>query len=196
MGKVKEPVQMDEVLKAYIKNKNGAIFNVLKHSKKKHIALLRSKNNYYEKPILELKQGLVDGTWSAINMHEYRKWVEEDNLFIEGLTRKMLKRIILAQLLIELDDELIELNEGNKYFRNILEKSNKQSERIVNEQYDRLYHYNKDMLINFANSIDKFTENAASIGIEQFPEFNKVFEIYKKNPEQFDIKTLTFIKQQ
>lgn len=199
MGEVKEQKQakplMEEILKAYIKNKNGAIFNVLKHKNKPGVALLRSRNNYYEKSIRELKQGLVDGEWFSINEHEYRKWVKKDNEFIEMLTKKMLKRILLAQLLIEVDDELIEFNEGNKYFRNLLEKSNKQAERIASEQYDNLYNSDKDILVNIINNLEQFAKDASVLDLEQFAQFNKVFEMYKTNPDQFDIQTLTFIKQ-
>ena len=69
------------------------------------------------------------------------------------------------------------------------------SERIVNEQYDRLYSFDKDMIVNFMNEIDRFTQNAASFEIEQFPEFNQVLKMYNDNPKQFDIQTLTFTKQ-
>ncbi len=197
MGKVKEEkkVQLSEVREFYIKNNSGKIFHVHGHKNDNDLVFLRYKNKYIRKPLLEVKQGLVNGTYKHINEHELKRFKAEDETFVKDLSMKMFKRIVLCQLLMELDDELIPLNEDNKYVRGLLERSNKAIERLAAEQYNNLYDHDKDLLINIMNQVDLFTSNAAKMTFEDFPAFNQVFDMYRSNPEQFDIKTFTFKRQ-
>lgn len=194
MGKQKEEITMQSILEQYVKDESGSIFHVLQHNTKPHLCLLRTGNKYVQKPILEIRQGLVNGTWSSVNEHEWKKWVAEDNAYVEAFTIKLIKRTIMAQLLLELDDELIVDFEDNKYFRGLLEKSNKECERIASKSYDRLYGADKSMSQNLMNLVDEFTTKAAGLAIHDFPYLNNMVDKYLENPEEYKKDPVYFTK--
>lgn len=191
MGK---EISMQSILDQYVKNEDGSIFHVLQHKTKPHLCLLRTKNKYIQKPILEIRQGLADGTWKGVNEHEWKKWVEIDNAYVEEFTIKLIKRTLLAQLLLELDDELIPDFEDNKYFKGLLEKSNKECERIACKSYDRLYGADKEMSQNLMNQVDDYTSKAAKLAIHDFPHLNNMLEAYLENPEEHKKNPVYFTK--
>lgn len=183
--KMKNELTMAQILNGYIKHKNGAIFQILEDGKSINHVFLRSKNRYTRKSKRELKQGVVDGRWFNINEHEWRKWVKQDNAYIELLTQKLLKRVIYAQLLIELDDELVNDFEDMPQFRKLLERTNKESERIAAKQYDRLYSVDKKILQNLMTEIDNFTSKVSKVDLQDLFFINKAFEEFFSDPKKY-----------
>lgn len=184
-------VTIKDVLGQYVKHKNGAIFH-MSQAKNKSFIYLRARNNYYKKPVLEIKQGLVDGTWLYVNEGELKKWMEEDNAYIQNFTRKLLKRNLLAQLLTELDDDLIADNESDKRLVAVLKRSNKETERIAAKMYDKLYHVDKGTLQNMMLIIDDMTESMSTVDILDMPflkmhldKFPELINEYRKQPIEF-----------
>ena len=174
-----------ETLDAFVKNKAGVIFFVLNHKTKPGKVLLRLRNKYFEKGRLELQQEIVDGKWSMINEHEWRRWAEEDNEYMMELSQKLVKRILLSQILLELDDSLTEDFEDDKHFVNTLNKSKKQCERIANKQFDRIYFANKTFTTNFMNKIDQVATICSKLGVDGFMHTAQTLQHYIDHPEEY-----------
>lgn len=192
--KMKKEISMSDILAQYIKHKNGSIFHMLEHKTDPSAVWLRSKNNYTKKRRLEIKQGIVNGTWLLINEHEWKRWVKEDNSYIEKFTQKLVKRTILTQLLIELDDELIADHEDIPQFRKLLERSNKEAERIAVKNYDRLYAIDKTILQNLMNTIDGITDKMSGLDVADFIYLDKAVKEFIENPEKFREEEVELIK--
>ena len=189
-------ISLESVKDNYVKNRNGAIFQIIEDKKNHKKMYLRSRNKYISKYVRDIKQGLVTGEWLSVNIGELRSWIADDNAYIEKLTQKLLKRVILTQLLLELDDELLVDYENNPNFRNHLNKSNKAAERIASKQYDRLYGLDKTILQNLMNEVDELTEKMASLEISEFIHLNRLMDKYKANPDTYREKVVEFIKIQ
>lgn len=181
----------ETTLDAFVKTENGTIYQVLQHANKKGIALLRLKNKYIEMSFKDLRQRIVDGVYSDINEHEHRKWVKEDHEYMMNLSNKLAKRVFFSQLLLELDDSLEADFEDNKYFKNVIQKSKKQCERLIGEHYDKMYDTDKTYVTNFMNHLDEFATKCASLKVPDFVHLNKVLDKYKENPEPYQDKTVT-----
>jgi hypothetical protein len=199
MGKVAEaPVKkktsLEDVKDNYVKHRNGAMFQIIDDNKRPGRLYLRSRNKYISKSLRDVRQGLVTGEWNSVNIGELKVWIQEDNAYIELLTEKLLKRVILTQLLLELDDELLIDYENNPNFKNHLNKSNKAAERIASKQYDRLYGVDKTILQNLMREIDELTSRMASLKMTDFVHLNKLLLKYKLNPEKYQEKTAEFDK--
>ena len=179
-----------EVLETFVKNKNGTIYQVIPHKTKKGIVLLRINNAYIEKPFVKVKQEIVDGKWSAINEHEYRDWIRKDHEYMVDLSERLVKRVMFSQLLLELDDSFEKDFQDNKHFKNVLERSKKQCERLITSQYDRLYDTDKTYVTNFMNSIDGFITTCSKLGIDDFIHLNETIADYVKNPEKYQAETV------
>lgn len=178
-------VDIQKQLNEYVKHPNGAIFHVLQHGKKNGKVLLHSKNSYKEFDYMTIKNGLVNGSWLPINQHELKKHLKSEELYRELLTKKLVKRILFSQLLMELDDSLKEDFEDDKYVRGILERSEKQFERLVMEQYDKFYKIDKQMVLNFLKHIETFANKAINLGVEDFYQVNEMLDLYLSNPEKY-----------
>jgi hypothetical protein len=187
-------ISIEEARDSHIKNKNGAIFQVFADKKRHGKVYLRSRNKYISIDMLKLKQGLVNGEWLNVNVGELKTWISEDSAYILNLTQKLLKRVILTQLLIELDDELIEDYENEKTFRNHLLKTNKEAERIASKNYDRLYNVDKTILQNFMREIDELTAGISSFELTDYLHLNRMVADYKINPEKYQEKSIEFTK--
>jgi len=187
----KLPIQ--KILDSYVKHtKEGTIFQVIPHKTKKGMCLLRAKNKYLEKKVTDVKQDIVNGYWSPINQQEFREWAKKDNEYMLNLSQKLVKRILMSQLLIELDEELQNDYEGDVYFNNVLKKSVKQCERVVKDQYDKLYNLDKTYLTNFMNNIDDFAGTCSQFKIQDFIHLNKLLEKYAENPEKYQEEFVEF----
>lgn len=182
--KMKKELSMEDILAMYVKHKNGAIFQILEH-KQRAFVWLRAKNKYTKVLKRDIKQGIVDGNWLEINEHEWKQWVEKDNAYIEEFAQKLVKRIILTQLLIELDDELIDDCEDQPQFRKLLERTNKESERIAIKNYDRLYTVDKSVLKTLMTAIDEVTGKMAKCSTADFIHINNIVQAYLENREDF-----------
>jgi hypothetical protein len=192
MGK-QEQNTTNELLQ-YIKTKEGYIYHVLGHDSKPNEVMLRTGNSYIKKSFLSIKQGLADGKYSAINIHELNKWKKEDRIYLDMLNLKMFKRIVLSQLLMELDDELIEHYQDNKYFRSLLDRTNKETERLVSKQYNDLYNYDKEILHNLMNEVDNLTSKCAKVDIQDFPHLNIYLDKYLDDPKKHQSEKIQFTR--
>ena len=190
----KPKMSINDVLEQYVKNKNGAIFQVLGDKKNPLKCYLRSRNKYISMPLRTIQQGLIDREWFPINKHELRAWMKEDNAYIEKLTQKLVKRIILGQLLLEIDDDLLADAENTPNLRNHLLKSNKALERIVEKNYDRLYGVDKQILQNLMNEVDELTSKMAGLEITDFIHINRLMDKYKLDPKKYQEKEILFTK--
>lgn len=178
-------LSIEEQLREYVKHPNGAIFRILAHPRKLGKVYLQSKNSYKEFDFLAIKNGLVAGDWLAINQHELKKHLKSEELYREQLTRKLIKRVLFTQLLMELDDSLKEDYENDNYVRGILERYEKVFERLVTEQYAKFYSIDKQMVLNFLKHIETFVEKAINLGIEDFYQVNEMLDLYLSNPEKY-----------
>lgn len=178
-------LSIEEQLKEYVKHPNGAIFRVLAHQKKVGKVYLQSKNSYREFDFIAIKNGLVDGKWLPINQHELKKHLKSEELYREQLTKKLVKRILFTQLLMELDDSLKEDYENDNYVRGILERSEKLFDRLVTEQYAKFYSIDKQIVLNFLKHIETFVDKSVNLGVEDFYQVNEMLDLYLSNPEKY-----------
>ena len=68
-------ITIKDVLHQYVKNKNGAIFHMTQSEHNKSYVFLRAKNHSFKKKVIEIRQGLVDGTWFQVNEGELKTWI-------------------------------------------------------------------------------------------------------------------------
>lgn len=190
----KPDIKLKQILDNYIKHKDGAIFQVLEKKDDPNTVFLRTKNKYIKKKLIDLRQGIVDGTWMEVNEHEWKKWVAKDNTHMEELSQKLVKRIVLAQLLLELDEELKQDYEEKKYFRGLLEKSNKEAERITCEQFDKLYSVDKDILQNIMSKVDDITTVLAKAKITDYVQIEVLLKKYFADPEKYQTDKIELTK--
>lgn len=187
-------VTIKDVLYLYIKNKNGAIFQMIPSETNKDYVFLRSKNSSYKKKKVELRQGLVNGDWLYVNEGELKSWIENDNAYVDVLLRKLIKRSILAQLITELDDELIKDFENDNRMVSVLTRSNKETERVASKMYDRMYMVDKSTLQNLSNQVDDMTTTMSSIDIIDMPYLKLAVEDFIENIEEHRKKPIEFVK--
>ena len=190
----KDAVSIEEQLSQYVKHSNGAIFRVLAHEKKIGKVLLYSKNKHEEYDFLKLRNGLVDGSWKTINEHELRKHIKSEEEYQQQLSFKLVKRILFTQLLMEVDDELTNDFENDKYIRGILEKSEKQFIRLISEQYNKFYQIDKQAVHNFLKHIEGVISKVAKVNIESFYDLDKHIEKFILNPEAYKSEVVEFEK--
>lgn len=178
-------VPITELIKQYVKHPNGAIFHVLTHPKKIGYVYLNAKNGYQEFPLADIRNGFVSGAWLHVNEHELRKHLKMEKLYQEQFTYRLVKRILLTQLLLELDDELKADFENDKYIHGLLERCEKQFERLVTEQYTKFYEIDKQMVQNFLKHIEDFVGKAAKLGVHEFYHVVQMMDLYLADPEKF-----------
>ena len=175
-----------EVLESYTKHvKTGAIFQVLTDPNKEGKLLLRAKNSQKVFTHLQLQQGIVNGTWTKVNEHEVRQFIEKENKHMEELNNKLVKRVILSQLLLELDDELKEDYSDDKYIHGLLERCDKAFERLIREAYKRMYDIDKTFLINLLKNVDGAVDKISKVEVQNFIPLNNLLEDFSKNPEKY-----------
>jgi hypothetical protein len=187
-----EKITLKDVLGQYIKHENGAIFHMTQTKRNPDMVLLRAKNVYKKIALKEIKQGVQDGKWFFVNEGELKRWMEVDNDYIKKFTGKLLKRNLLAQLLTELDEELVADNESDKRLQSVLNRSIKESERIAIKMYDMLYMTDKTTMHNLMLILDDMTQSISTVGIMDMPylkmhldKFPEQIEEYRKQPIEF-----------
>lgn len=179
----------------YIKNvASGLIYHIVPDAKLKGVVSLRSKNIYTKYNLIDLKNAIVKGKFTEPNEHEVRKWIDKDRKYYEELTYRLIKRTMYTQLLIELDDELKIDFEDNKYIRGILEKSEKQFVRLIQETYLKMYNVDKNFLITFMGNIEKFITRLSGVMPHDFIFLNVALDKYFENPELFVPETIELTK--
>lgn len=182
-----EQLPLSKILEQYIKYPNGAIFQVMAHPKKVGKVLLYSKNKYLEIDFLKVKNGLVKKEYFPINEHEYRKHVKEEELYQQEFSYRLVKRILYTQLLIELDDELKQDFSDDKYVLGLLERCEKQFERLVKEQFARFYNIDKQITNNFLKQIELFVSKVSKVRIDTFFDLNEMMDQYLADPNKFKL---------
>lgn len=187
-------ITTEQLLDQHVKNKEGKIFQVLMHSKNPNLCFLRRGNKYIKKEKKSIRQGLVNGEWRQINEHELKSFLDEDGKKLEGLSLKLVKRIILAQTLIEWDDELILEHSNDNYFRNQLAKSNKECERIASKYYDIIYKADSNTSQNLMNAIDRVTTKLSTLNVDDYPFFENLLDDYLNNKEEYKNQKVYFRK--
>lgn len=168
----------------FIKTKTGSIYQVLQQENKKGL-LLRTGNAYKKVTFKEIKDGLDSSKYTVPTQEEIDAWLKRDAEYINGLTKKMMKRIITAQLLIEQNDELIQDNLDDKYLKSLMNKSNKHLERIVGKHYDNMYVASNTILHNITKAQDEVLTNLAKLNPEDMLIINKFVKEFLENPEKF-----------
>lgn len=179
----------------YVKHKNGAIFLLTENTRSKDLVFLVSKRNKMNSfSLKDIRQGLVDGEWLRVNQHEVAAWDKVYSNHMLGITQKVLKHVMVAELLIEIDEDLDEEEIGDRYFRNLLAKSNKQAMRIAEKHFNNLYKVDPIILQNMMRVMDELVSNVAKLGLEDYPFFAKFTEKYFEDPKSFRNQEVEFIK--
>lgn len=181
-----------EISKSFLKSPSGFIFQILPTKAPGRI-LLRSKNDYHKETVEGAQKKLKSG-WSHPTKEEVEEWIKKDDAYIESFTRKLVKRIILAQVLIEQNDELIADNVNDKYLVNQLKKSNKELERVVGKHYDNIYNADKTVTQNIANAVDNITKQLAGLQSQHYIIVENFLTDLKNNPEKFEKKSYELTK--
>lgn len=163
----KPKVDLQAMLKDYVKADDGLVYHALQSKKKESICYLRRKNKYIKIGLKTIKQNLVDRKFKEINEHELKNFHKEDNAWAEVFVQKLIKRTVLAQLLIELDDELREDFEDDNRMRAVLAKSTKEVERVANKFYDRMYSAEERISQSVMNSIDSLTTKIGKMTVAE-----------------------------
>lgn len=177
----------------FAKLSNGTIWHIntdrLKHNK----VQLRNKNKTLLYRFSEFKKLNATQPTKA----EILAFLETEKVYINEISQKLVKRAILAQLLIELDDELQSEYSDNKNFADKLRKSNQEAERLISKQYDAIYNNNPTIVTNLLNQVDVFVNKCSKLNTEDFMHINTVLDDYINNPEKHktDKVTLTKLKE-
>lgn len=144
-----------EILESYVRDHKGQIHQMVPHKVEGYIHLRRG-NNYKGFVKKEVGQKVVDGSWRYPNEHELTKFIKQDNKIINHINQIILKRVILTNILLEVDDELIPHFEDDSRSRNLLQKSQAHLNRKNAQLFVRLFGENEEVLQNLMKAIDGF----------------------------------------
>ena len=174
---------------------NTGIFLVIEGTKKDAIFLVSCENKKRKVPKKELFKNISSGKWNTPSEKEAKEWYKLYQSNIAKLTNKLLKRIIVAELLIEIDESLEDNNVGDKHFRNLLKKSNKKASLIADKRFDDVYKADPDLTQNILISIEQHAENLSQLKINDYPFFIEYCKKYFENPEKYRDLKVEFTKQ-
>jgi len=199
MKKVNETITEGKLpkdrLDNYIKHRNGAIFLLAENTRNESLLFLVDKHNkMHSHSKKSIYQGYVDKEWVNANQHEVSKWDEVYSKNMLVTTQKVLKHVFIAELLIEVDETLDSEGIGDRYFRNLLAKSNKQAMRIANKNFDNIYKNDPVISQNMLRVMEKLAENIAKMPLEDYPFFEKFSEQFFEDPKKFRDLKVEFIK--
>tara|TARA_R110000803_G_scaffold68265_2_gene130081 strand:+ start:143 stop:508 length:366 start_codon:yes stop_codon:yes gene_type:complete len=96
-----------------------------------------------------------------------------------------LKSIILAQLLLEANESLVNTNVYKQSLKQQVNRMNSILEPIVREGFDNIYHSDPEMTTNILNKIDSIVGKVASYQIEELVILEAVVDKYEDNKEWF-----------
>lgn len=179
----------------YIKNvASGIIYHVVADLKNNKNVLLRKGNTFTKLLFLEIKTGIVNGRWKEPNEHEIKAFVKADNEYFQALNYKLVQRILLTQILLELGDDLRQDFMDDKYIHGLLEKCEKQFTRLIKENNARMYAIDKEMLLTLFNSVERVAKKLALRAPHEFMFFEKAIDMCIENPEQFTPENIEFVK--
>lgn len=147
-AKIEVPVR-DLINNFIVFNDTSFIYEVMTEKNDLGKLLLRKGNMYLKFDRKTIQQGLVDGKYRRPNEHELKKHLIKEQEYFQELTSKLVHRIILAQALIECNDDLRDDYADDKYISNILEKSTKQLERLATAAYNNMFKTDPKILTYF-----------------------------------------------
>ncbi len=183
------------VKRVFIKNaETGYLYELLTHKKDPNFCFLRSGNSYQKFKTATINQGIVFGNWIDPNEHEIRSFIKKEDQYMLELRCKLVNRVLFAQLLLEIDDELKKDFHDDKYFRGILERSEKQCTRIINENMTKMYGANAEVLFTFLESIQRVGKKLSSRLPHEFMYFEKAIDMCIENPEAFTPDAVEIMK--
>jgi hypothetical protein len=179
----------------YVKNvSTGFIYHAVADIKNEKNILLRKGNSFTKFLLSDIKNGLVTGVWKEPNEHEIRAFVKQDNEYFQQLNYKLVMRVLLTQIMLELDDDLKQDFMDDKYIHGLLERSEKQFTRLIKENFGRMYAIDKEILLTFLNSVERVAKKLSSRVPHEFLFFEKAIDACIENPEQFTPDSIEFTK--
>ena len=106
-----------------------------------------------------------------------------------------LKSVLIAQLLLEANDEL----KGSKAFRQNIKyqvgKTNKLLEEVYQEGFNTVYHNNPEMCINVLNKIDGLIHKIKTATIDELVMIDALVDKYFENKDEInETETAEFTK--
>jgi|11_taG_2_1085331.scaffolds.fasta_scaffold00283_15 hypothetical protein len=106
-----------------------------------------------------------------------------------------LKSVLIAQLLLEANDEL----KGSKAFRQNIKyqvgKTNKLLEEVYQEGFNTVYHNNPEMCINVLNKIDGLIHKIKTASIDELVMIDALVDKYFENKDEInETQTAEFLK--
>ena len=96
-----------------------------------------------------------------------------------------LKSVILAQLLLEANENLRLTTQYKQQIKHKINSLNKDLELIVFEEYTKIYKTDAEMTTNILNAIDDLVLKLTSSTLDDLVLINAVIEKYKENKEWF-----------
>ena len=108
---------------------------------------------------------------------------EQEKITSEQVT--YLKSIILAQLLLEANESLVNTNVYKQSLKQQINRMNGILEPIVRQEFDGVYNSEPEMTTNILNKIDSIVGKIASYQIEELVILEAVVEKYEDNKEWF-----------
>ena len=183
------------VKRVYVKNaETGYLYELLVHKKDPNYCFLRSGNRHEKFKITTINQGLVSGKWVDPNQHEIKTFEQKEEQYAFELRCRLVNRVLYCQILLEIDDELKKDFHQDAYLRGILDKSEKQLTRVINENMTRMYSANKDVLFTFLESIQRVGKKLSSRLPHEFMFFEKAIDMCIENPEAFMPDNVEMVK--
>jgi vesicle coat complex subunit len=96
-----------------------------------------------------------------------------------------LKSVILAQLLLEANENLRLTTQYKQQIKHKINSLNKDLELVVFEEYTKIYKTDAEMTTNILNAIDDLVLKLTSSTLDDLVLINAVVEKYKENKEWF-----------
>jgi|GEM_PF-3280006 len=181
--------------KLYVKNvQTGIVYHLLMHSKQPNTCFLRTGNHHEKFLLSTIQNGLVSGKWADPNEHEIKAFEKKDLAYFQELTYKLINRVLYAQLLLEIDDDLKKDFMDDNYMRGIIERSEKQCTRLITENMAKMYGANKEALFTFLNTIERVTKKLSTRLPHEFLFFEKAIDKCIENPEAFMPDNVEMVK--
>ena len=106
-----------------------------------------------------------------------------------------LKSVLIAQLLLEANDEL----KGSKAFRQNIKyqvgKTNKLLEEVYQDGFNTIYHNNPEMCLNVLNKIDSLIHKIKTASIDELVMIDALVDKYFENKDEInETQTAEFTK--
>jgi len=104
---------------------------------------------------------------------------------MNGTQLEYLKSVILAQLLLEANENLRLTTQYKQQIKHKINSLNKDLELVVFEEYTKIYKTDAEMTTNILNAIDDLVLKLTSSTLDDLVLINAVIEKYKENKEWF-----------